>query len=98
MESVNEVFLWSITVYLCFFNAESRWSTLPIQAFVFLVMGNTLTISLIMTGKGSLKYSLGFLIVSLPKSIKKWFAKKEEEPENPPMVKYYNNIIGCQQL
>ena len=51
VEGTNELFLVVIISYLCFYNTESMWTDSATQIFIYVILGNTAVVVLILFGK-----------------------------------------------
>ena len=51
VEILNEMFLTVIISFLSYFNIESKWDSQLTKLFMYIVLGNTVIISLLVTSK-----------------------------------------------
>ena len=51
IEGTNELFLIVIISYMCFYNSKSKWKGSASQAFVYVILGNTIVVMVIQIGK-----------------------------------------------
>jgi len=51
VEIINEIFLTLIISFLSYFKSESDWNDFNTDVFTFIVLGNTMVITLLLAGK-----------------------------------------------
>jgi len=51
IEGTNELFLIVIISYMCHFNAKPKWTGSATQTFVYVILGNTIVVMVILIGK-----------------------------------------------
>ena len=56
IEGTNELFLIVIISYMCHFNAEPKWTGSASQVFVYIILGNTIVVMVILIGNNYISY------------------------------------------
>jgi len=56
IEGTNELFLIVIISYMCHFNAKPKWTGSASQVFVYVILGNTIVVTIILISKNYVYY------------------------------------------